>query len=151
MNPPVFAAFLQQKSSNTEKCSHVMTSSHCSPAMTDGITPAVRLPLPWASVHWPVQCTLECHWNATGWPSVHWDTTGRPSEYLQGTLEHHGKKLSWILPTLECHRRNSNFCSLHWNTTGGTVTAYTRPDTYLSMQSSMASTPVWNEKMAGHQ
>ena len=48
-------------------------------------------PLPWASVHWLVQCTLECHWNATGWPIVHWNTTGRPSEYLQGTLEHHWK------------------------------------------------------------
>ena len=35
------------------------------------------LPLPWASVHWLVQCTLECHWNATGWPSVHWNTTGK--------------------------------------------------------------------------
>ena len=30
------------------------------------------LPLPWASVHWLLQCTLECHWNATGWPSVQW-------------------------------------------------------------------------------
>ena len=49
--------------------------------------------IPWASVHWLVQCTLECHWNATGWPSVHWDTTGPPSEYLQGTLEHHWKNL----------------------------------------------------------
>ena len=48
-------------------------------------------PLPLASVHWLVQCTLECHWGATGWPSVHWDTNGRPSEYLQGTLEHHWK------------------------------------------------------------
>ena len=35
------------------------------------------VPLPWASVHWLVQCTLECHWNATGWPSVHWDTNGK--------------------------------------------------------------------------
>ena len=49
-------------------------------------------PLPWANVHLLVQCRLECHLNATGWPSVHWDTTGRPSEYLQGTLEHHWKK-----------------------------------------------------------
>ena len=38
----------------------------------------VKRPLPWASVHWLVQCTLECHWNATGWPSVHWDPTGTP-------------------------------------------------------------------------
>ena len=69
-------------------CSHVHTNSW-------------RRPLPWASVHWLVQCTLECHWNATGWPSVHWDTTGRPSEF------------SWNDP--------------HWNATGETLTsaAYT--------------------------
>ena len=47
------------------------------------------IPLPWANVHWLVQCTLECHCSATGWPSVHWDTTGRPSKYVQGTLKHH--------------------------------------------------------------
>ena len=29
----------------------------------------LSLTSPWASVHWLVQCTLECHWNATGWPS----------------------------------------------------------------------------------
>ena len=34
-------------------------------------------PLPWSSVHWLTQCTLECHWNATGWPSVHCNTTGK--------------------------------------------------------------------------
>ena len=86
-------------------------------------------PLPWASVHWLVQCTLECHWNATGWPSVHWNTTGKTSlkqPYTGMPLE----KLSWIRPTLGSHWRNFNFCSLHWNTTGGTVTAHTRPDTY---------------------
>ena len=48
-------------------------------------------PLPWASVHWLVQCTLECHWNATGDPVY----TGTPLE-----------KLSWNNPTLECHWRN---------------------------------------------
>ena len=37
----------------------------------------ITQPLPWASVHWLVQCTLECHWNATGWRSVIWDTTGK--------------------------------------------------------------------------
>ena len=70
-------------------------------------------PLPWASVHWLVQCTLECHWNATGVPSVHWDTTGPPSEYFHGALEHHWKNLVETTP--------------HWNATGGTVTfaAYT--------------------------
>ena len=66
----------------------------------------MTIPLPWASVHWLVQCTLECHWNATGWPSVHWDTTGPPSEYLQGTPEHHWKNLVETAP--------------HWNTTGET-------------------------------
>ena len=50
------------------------------------ISKVVKVPLPWASVHWLVQCILECHWNTTSWPSVHWDTTGRPSEYLQGII-----------------------------------------------------------------
>ena len=70
-------------------------------------------PLPWASVHWLVQCTLECHRNATGWPSVYWNTTGRPNEYLQGTLEHHWKNLVETAP--------------HWNATGETLNfaAYT--------------------------
>ena len=63
-------------------------------------------PFPWASVHWLIQCTLECHWNSTGWPSVHWDTTGRPTEYLQGTLGHHWKNLVETAP--------------HWNATGET-------------------------------
>ena len=65
-------------------------------------------PLPWASVHWQVQYTLEFHWNATGWPSVHWDTTKRPSEYLQGTLEYHWKN---IVET-----------ALHWDATGEILT-----------------------------
>ena len=46
------------------------------------LTCFIRTPLPWASAHWLLQCPLECHWNAIGWPSVHWDTTGRPNEYL---------------------------------------------------------------------
>ena len=56
------------------------------------------LSLPWASVHWLLQCTLEWHWDAIGWSSVHWNTTGRPSEYLQGTLEHHWKNLVETAP-----------------------------------------------------
>ena len=60
------------------------------------------------------------------------------------------EKLSWIWPTLGCHWRNSNFCSLHWNTTGWTVTAHTCPDTY-SLARRIASMPVWNDRMAGHQ
>ena len=85
------------------------------------------VPLPWASVHWLVQCTLECHWNATGWPSVHWDTTGPSSEYLQGTLEHHRKKNNWNSPTLECHWRNLVESGTHMDATGETLTfaAYT--------------------------
>ena len=63
-------------------------------------------PLPWASVYLLVQCTLECHWNVTGWPSVHCDITGRPSEYLQGTLKHHWQNLVETVP--------------HWNATGET-------------------------------
>ena len=67
------------------------------------------------------------HWNATGWPSVHWDTTGRPSGCLQGTLEHHWKKLSWNSPTLECHWRNLIESAPRWDATGETLTfaAYT--------------------------
>ena len=44
------------------------------------------LPLPWASVHWLVQCTLECHWLTQctleyHWKNLvesapHWDATG---------------------------------------------------------------------------
>ena len=114
-----------------------------------GETPETIHPLPWASVHWLVQCTLECHWKATGWPSVHWDTTGK-TELKQPHTGMPLDKLSWIRPTLGCHWRNSNFWSLHWNTTGGSVTAHTRPDTY-SQACRVASTPVWNDKMAGHQ
>ena len=78
----------------------------------------------------------------TGRSSVHWNATGMAlvdSVYNGIPLE----KLSWIRPTLECHRRNSYFCSLHWNTTGGTVTAHTRPDTYLSMQGSIHASLKW--------
>ena len=72
------------------------------------------LSLPRASVHWLVQCTLDCHWNTTGWPSVHWYTTGWPGEYLQGTQEHNWKNLIETAP--------------HWYATGKTLTiaAYTR-------------------------
>ena len=70
------------------------------------------IPLPWASVHRLVQGTLECHWNAPGWPSTveyHWAT----QRILQGTLEHHWKSLIETSP--------------HWNATGETLTiaAYT--------------------------
>ena len=108
-----------------------------------------RLPYPeavytgWSSVHWNATGMLLFDPVYTGIPlgdpantcRVHWNTTGKT--YLKQ-------------PTLECHWRNSNFCSLHWNTTGGTVTAHTSPDTY-SQACRVASMPVWNDKMAGHQ
>ena len=79
-------------------------------------------PLPWASVHCLVQCTLECNWNTTGWPSVHWD--GIPLGDPVNSAGYTGtplKKLSWNCPTLECHWRDSDWR----NNTGGTVTATT--------------------------
>ena len=101
--------------------------------------------LPWASVHWLVQCTLECHWNATGWPSVHWDITGPPSQYLQGTLEDRWRNLV-------------EFAS-HWDANGETVTfaAYTGTPLEglwqpthaltikLSMQSSIHASLKWQD------
>ena len=132
-------------------------------------------PLPWASVHWLVQCTLECHWNATGWSSVHWDTTRRPTNYLQGTLERHWKKivetaphwnatgdtllifaytgtpvekLSWDWSTLGCHWRNSNFAAY----TGTPLGEWNSPHTPRHIKlNRVASMPVWNDKMKEHQ
>ena len=86
------------------------------------------------------------HWNATGWPSVHWDTTGRSSDFLQGTLEHY-----W---------NNLVEAALHWNATGETIfqptlghhwTDCNSPHTPRHMLSRVASMPIWNDKMAGHQ
>ena len=87
-------------------------------------------PLPWGSVHWLVQCTLECHWNATGWPSVHWNTSGWPSEYWHGTLEHHWRNLVEIAPHWNATGETLDYCSLHCNTTGWTITTHTHPGTY---------------------
>ena len=95
------------------------------------------IPLPWASVHWLVQCTLECHWLTQCTLAYDWATQRILAVYTGTALE----KLCWNSLTLECHWRNlvdnaplechwRNFCSLHWNTTGGTVTAHTRPGTY---------------------
>ena len=115
------------------------------------------LPLPWASVHWLVQCTLECHWNATVDPvytgiplgdpvntcSVRWNITGKT--YLK--QPHIGmplENLSWKCPTLGCHWRNSNFCSLHSNTNGGTVPAHTRP-AHIVKQSSIHVSLKWQD------
>ena len=107
-------------------------------------------PLPWASVHWLDQCTLDCHWLTQCTLGYHWATQRILAGYTGTPLEMPLEKLSWICPTLGCHWRNSHFCSLHWNTTGGTVTAHPRPDTYSSA-CRVASMPVWNDKMAGHQ
>ena len=85
-------------------------------------------PLPWATVHWLVQCTLESHWNATGWPSVLWDTIGQPIEYFKAHWN-----TTWNYSTLESHWRNSDYCSLHWDTTGGTIIAHTQ--THIVKQS----------------
>ena len=111
----------------------------------------------WSSVHWnstgmslvdPVYTgiplgdpanTFRVHWNTTGKIYMKQFHTGMPLE-----------KLSWKRPILGCHWRNSNFCRLHWNTIGGTVTVHTRPDTYVKA-CRVASMPVWNDKMAGHQ
>ena len=85
-------------------------------------------PLPWASVRWLVQYTLECHWNAIGWPSVHWDTTERPSEYLQGTLEHHWRNLIKTAPHWDATGETLTFTAYTGTPLGGTVIAHTRPD-----------------------
>ena len=34
----------------------------------------ISYPLPWASVHWLVQCTLECHWLTQCTLAYHWAT-----------------------------------------------------------------------------
>ena len=88
------------------------------PSVNHGATNA---PLPWASVHWMVQCTLECHWLTKCTLGHHWATQRILAGYTGTPLEN----LSWNRPTLECHWRNSNFCSLHWNITGETVAAHT--------------------------
>ena len=68
----------------------------------------VSYPLPWASVHWLVQCTLECHWLTQctlGYQGV-------SQRILVGYIETPLEKFSWNFPTLECHWRNSDNCSL---------------------------------------
>ena len=89
-------------------------------------------------------------WNATGMPLVDPVYTGRPNEYLQSTLEHHWKSLVETAPD--------------WDATGETVTfaAYTgtplegllqptHAPTHIVKACRVASIPVWNDKMAGHQ
>ena len=61
------------------------------------------LPLPWASVHCLVQCTLECHRLTQCTLGYHWATQSIPAGYTGTPLE----KLSRNCPTLECHWRNS--------------------------------------------
>ena len=81
------------------------------------------LPLPWASVHWLVQCTMECHWLTQCTMGYHWAT----QRILAGCTGTPLEKLSWNSPTLECHWRNLAESAPHWNATGKTLTfaAYT--------------------------
>ena len=59
-----------------------------------------HVPLPWASVHWLVQCTLECLWLTQCTLGYHWATQRILVRYTGLPLE----KLSW---KLGCHWRNS--------------------------------------------
>ena len=87
---------------------------------------------------------LECHWLTLCTMRYHWTTQRILAGYTGTPLG----KFSWNCPTLECHWRNSDYCNLHWNTTGGTITAHTHPGTLLGR---VASIPIWNDKMTGHQ
>ena len=78
-------------------------------------------PLPWASVHWLVQCTLECHWLTQCTLGYHWAT----QRILAGCTGTPLEKLSWNSPTLECHWRNLVETAPHWDATGQTFAAYT--------------------------
>ena len=80
-------------------------------------------PLPWASVHWLVQCTLECHWLTQCTLGYHWATQRILARYTGTQLE----KLSWNSPTLEYHWRNLVESAPHWDATGQTLNfaAYT--------------------------
>ena len=80
-------------------------------------------PSPWASVHWLVQCTLECHWLTQCTLRYHWATKQILAGYIGTPLE----KLSWDSPTLECHWRNLVESAPHWDASGETLTfaAYT--------------------------
>ena len=83
----------------------------------------ISLPLPWVSVHWLVQCTLECHWLTQCTLGYHWATQRILAGYTGTLLE----KLSWNSPTLEFHWRNLVKTAPHWDATGETLTfaAYT--------------------------
>ena len=118
-----------------------------------------KSPLPWASVHWLVQWTLECHWLAQCTLGYHWATQRILAGYTGTPLE----KLSWNSPTLECHWGNLVETALHWDATGETLTIAAYTGTPLqglwqpthapthSKACRIASMPVWNDKMAGHQ
>ena len=89
---------------------------------------SIRSPLPWAGVHWLVQCTLECHWLTQCTLGYHLLTQKILVWYTRRQLE----KLDWYCLTLGRHWIKSNYCNLHKNTTCGTVTALTHPGTELS-------------------
>ena len=82
-----------------------------------------KCPLPWASVHWLVQCTLECHRLTQCILEYHWATQRILAGYTGTPLE----KPSWNSPTMECHWRNLVESAPHWEATGETLTfaAYT--------------------------
>ena len=81
--------------------------------------------------HWLTQCTLGYHWATKRIPAGY---TGTPQE-----------EFSWNCPTLEFHWRNSDHCSLHWRDSDS-------PHIPRHIQlSRIASMPVWNDKMAGHE
>ena len=75
-------------------------------------------PLPWVSVHWLVQCTLECHWLTQCTLGYHWATQRIPAGYTGTPPE----KLSWNSPTLEWHWKNLVKSAPHWDATGETLT-----------------------------
>ena len=81
-------------------------------------TVLANIPLPWASVHWLVQCTLECHWLTQCTLRYHWATQRILAGYTGTQLE----KLSWNSSTLECHWRNLVETAPHWDATGETLT-----------------------------
>ena len=83
----------------------------------------VAAPLPWVSVHWLFQCTLECHWVTQCTLGCHWANKRILAGYTGTPLE----KLIWNRPTLECHWRNLVETDRHWDATGEIITsaAYT--------------------------
>ena len=100
----------------------------------------IRCPLPWASLHWRVQCTLECHWVTHCILTYHWVTPQ--------VLEQHWKNLVETAPHYNT-TRETDYCSLHWNTIRDSNSPHTHPGKYNLAE--LASMPGWTDKMAAHQ